>query len=66
MNNTFINALSAEWLKKRRSFSSWLVITGGFFVPLILIVIFLIFPKQLLGLHASGHFWELLSQKAGS
>jgi len=64
MNNTFINAFIAEWLKKRRSFSSWLVLTGGFFVPLILIVIFLIFPKQLLGLHTSGHFWELLSQKS--
>ncbi|MES1222862.1 MAG: ABC transporter permease [Bacteroidota bacterium] len=64
MTNVFINSFTAEWMKKRRSFADWLVLAGGFFIPLISTIIFCIYPKQLLGIHASGHFWELLSQKA--
>jgi hypothetical protein len=64
MRHSFINSFTAEWIKKRRSFAAWLVWAGGFFVPLILVIIFIVYPKQLLSLHASGHFWELLFQKA--
>jgi hypothetical protein len=63
MNNYFIHSVTAEWMKKHRSFSSWLVLTGGFFVPLILLIMFLVYPKQLLSVHSSGHFWEILSKK---
>jgi len=64
MNNAFINSFSAEWMKKRRSFASWLVLIGGFFTATISILIFLCYPKQLLSVHASGHFWELMFQKS--
>jgi hypothetical protein len=64
MNNNFINCFAAEWIKKRRSFSSWLVVIGGFFVPVILILLLLVYPSQLASLHNSGHFWQLLFQKA--
>ena len=64
MNNPFINSFTAEWIKKRRSFSSWLVLAGGFFVPVISILIFLAYPKQLLALHQSGNFWVLLFQRS--
>ena len=64
MNNSFINSFSAEWIKKRRSFSAWLVLTGGLFVPFISVIIFLIYPKQLLSVHASGHFWEVMQQRS--
>lgn len=64
MNNSFINSFTAEWMKKRRSLASWLVLTGGFFMPLVSMLIFLVYPKQLLALHSSGHFWPLLFQKS--
>jgi lantibiotic transport system permease protein len=64
MNNDFINCFNAEWIKKRRSFASWLVIIGGFFAAFLQILIFSFYPKQLMAIHASGHFWELLFQKS--
>lgn len=64
MNNSFINCFSAEWIKKRRSFSSWLVLAGGLFVPVVSTIIFLVYPKQLMAIHNSGHFWEGLFQKS--
>ncbi len=60
MNNSFINCFEAEWIKKRRSFASWLVIIGGFFIPLVSIIIFLVYPKQMLSMHAAKDFWKLL------
>jgi lantibiotic transport system permease protein len=64
MNNAFINCFAGEWLKKRRSFASWLVLTGGFFIPFVTIIVFLAYPKQLLSVHASGHFWGLMFEKS--
>ncbi len=64
MNNSFINNFSAEWIKKRKSFADWLVLVGGFFVPFISILVFLVYPKQLLALHNSNHFWQVLFQKS--
>lgn len=64
MNHYFIHTVKAEWIKKRRSFADWLVLAGGFFVPLLLIIILICFPKQLLSIHASGHFWEQVFDKA--
>ncbi len=60
MNNEFINCFSAEWIKKRRSLASWLVIIGGFFIPLVNLIIFLFYPKQILSMHESGQFWNLM------
>lgn len=64
MNSSIIGCFSAEWIKKRRSFSSWLVIAGGLFVPVISVIIFIVYPKQILAVHASGHFWDMLFQKS--
>lgn len=60
----FINSFTCEWLKKRRSLASWLVITGGFFIPFVNLLIFLFYPSQLLALHESGHFWNLLFENS--
>ena len=35
----FIHCFKAEWIKKKRSLASWLVIIGGFFTPAIMIAI---------------------------
>lgn len=58
MANNFIQCFSAEWIKKRRSFSSWLVIAGASFTPLIFTCMYIFYPKQLLALHRSGNFWK--------
>ncbi len=64
MNNSFINSFSAEWLKKRRSFASWLVLIGGSFIPFITAIIFIVYPKQLMKVHAAPHFWVSMFEKS--
>jgi len=61
MDNAFVNIFAGEWIKKRRSFSSWLVIIGGVFIPLVNTLIFLFYPKQLISMHGSGDFWKQVS-----
>ncbi len=61
MNNAFVNIFAGEWIKKRRSFSSWLVIIGGFFIPLVNMLIFIFYPNQLIAMHKSGGFWNQVS-----
>jgi len=60
MYNAFINCFAGEWIKKRRSFASWLVIIGGFFIPFVNMLIYIFYPKQIIGMHESGHFWNLI------
>jgi len=60
MNNAFINCFAGEWIKKRRSFASWLVIIGGFFIPFVNMFIYLFYPQQITGMHESGHFWNMI------
>lgn len=60
MTNTFTLSFQSEWLKKKRSLSFWLVIIGGFFTPLIIIIRRLIHHSQLAGLYASEGFWTQL------
>lgn len=62
--HAFINCFAAEWMKKRRSFAAWLVFIGGFFIPFITVIIFMIYPKQLLAVHATVHFWQTIFQKS--
>lgn len=64
MNNNFIIIFSGEWLKKRHSFSAWLVIIGGFFIPLVNTLVFIFYPNQLIGMHKSGQFWDVLSDNS--
>jgi hypothetical protein len=37
----FIYSLQSEWLKTKRSAASWLCLIGGFFIPLIYLILFL-------------------------
>ena len=59
-----INCFSGEWIKKRRSFADWLVWVGAFFVPVINIIIFLVYPNQLSKMHAAQDFWKTLFNKS--
>ena len=60
MTNSFILSFQSEWLKKKRSLSSWLVIIGGFFTPLIIIIARLVNHNQLAALYAKDGFWNQL------
>jgi lantibiotic transport system permease protein len=54
----FIHCFQAEWLKKKRSLASWLVVIGAFFMPAILILIKLIKNSTLKEINLSPKFWE--------
>jgi hypothetical protein len=56
----FINSFQSEWLKKKRSLASWIVIIGGFFTPLIIIIARLVHYTQLPKLYSNPGFWNQL------
>lgn len=56
----FIRCFQSEWLKKKRSLSSWLVIVGGFFTPTIITIAALVRSERLYRQSISVHFWENL------
>jgi lantibiotic transport system permease protein len=62
--NSFINCFGSEWIKKRRSFADWLVWTGAFFIPMINLVIYLVYPNQLKNLHGTDDFWKSIFFKS--
>ncbi len=56
---TILNSFSAEWLKSRRTASSWLVIIGGFFIPFIVFLMSWHDRAKLPGFYTSDKFWEV-------
>lgn len=52
--------LQAEWLKRRRSLATWLVVGGALFTPAIVIVARLVRHGQLGALYADAAFWPTL------
>jgi hypothetical protein len=60
MSIDFINAFESEWLKKRRSLGSWLVVIGAFFTPAIVIAARLMNHGKLHKLYSTDGFWALL------
>ncbi len=57
---SFIHSFQSEWMKKKRSLASWLVITGAFFTPTIIIVARVVRYKGLPAVYADPQFWEKL------
>ena len=56
----FVHCFQSEWLKRRRSLSSWLVIVGAFFTPASVILAKLVKSESLRAESASPKFWETL------
>ena len=56
----FINSFQSEWLKKKRSLASWLVIVGAFFTPSIILMSRIKNASKLSALYASNDFWQKL------
>ncbi len=57
---SFIHSFQSEWLKKKRSAASWLVITGAFFIPLIVLIDSLSEPEMSYMRAKSDKYWEVL------
>src|SRR4051812_12892366 len=57
---SFIHSFQSEWLKKKRSAASWLVITGSFFIPLIILIASLTEPELTYLSAGSETYWERL------
>ena len=53
----FFRAFQSEWLKRKRSFASALVIAGSLFTPAIVAVVRLIHYRGLPALYAADGFW---------
>lgn len=60
----FINSFSSEWLKKKHSLASWLVVCGGCFTPLIILIARLVYRSQLPKLYSIPGFWNQLWSSA--
>jgi lantibiotic transport system permease protein len=56
----FINSFQSEWIKKKRSLASWLVIIGGFFTPSIIIIARIVYHDKLQAIYTATDFWEKL------
>ncbi len=57
MSGAFIHAFQGEWLKKKRSLASWLVVVGSFFTPAIVIVARLVNHDGLSQIYSADDFW---------
>ena len=60
MSAAFVHAFRSEWLKRKRSFASSLVIGGSLFTPAIVAAVRLTHPEGLPNLYASASFWPAM------
>ncbi len=56
----FIKSFQSEWLKKKRSLATWLIIAGAFFTPSIILMARIKNHDKLSALYASDDFWQRL------
>lgn len=54
---TFIHAFQSEWLKRKRSFASSMVIAGSLFTPAIVAVVRLVRYRGLPAIYSADAFW---------
>src|SRR5215207_8993815 len=57
---TFVSSFQSEWLKRRRSLASWLVLTGAFFTPTIILASRTKNHAALPALYVTEDFWRKL------
>jgi len=57
MTATFVNAFRSEWLKRKRSFASALIIGGSLFTPAIIVMVRLLHRQTLPRLYGGADFW---------
>lgn len=64
MSAVFVHALRGEWLKRRRSAATWMVLIGAGFIPAIILSVRLARHAGLPTLHATADFWIRLWSSA--
>jgi hypothetical protein len=64
MIRAYLHALSSEWLKRRRSLTTWLVIGSAGFVPAIIFLSRFRRRTAVPAIYADARFWELLWRQA--
>lgn len=57
MTISFINSFQSEWIKKKRSLASWLVLVGALFTPLIVLLARIKNANKLSVLYTADDFW---------
>ncbi len=55
---TLLYSIQTEWLKKKGSLASWLVVIGAFFTPSVLTLIQIMKPEKLPAKFQTPDFWE--------
>jgi hypothetical protein len=60
MTLSFLHSFQSEWLKKKRSLATWIVLIGGFFTPVIVIIVRIVYSSQLATMYAAPNFWMRL------
>jgi lantibiotic transport system permease protein len=60
MTLSILHSFQSEWLKKKRSLATWLVVIGGFFTPAIIILARLVQHDKLQAVYSSADFWTQL------
>ncbi|HEY1769909.1 MAG TPA: ABC transporter permease [Chthoniobacterales bacterium] len=60
MSHAFLRAFQSEWLKKRGSLASWLVVAGSLFTPAIVVVARLVNYDKLAKVYSTSGFWNEL------
>jgi len=58
MTSLLVYSLQSEWIKRKRSLASWLVIIGAFFTPAIVTLIQVVRPEKLPGMYQAADFWQ--------
>lgn len=60
MSFSFFRCFRSEWMKKKGSLASWIVVVGAFFTPAIVTIARILRPEKLSELTASDDFWTKL------
>lgn len=57
---TLIKSISGEWLKTKRTFAFWLIVAGGFFIPLLQLIFYYYKGFSIVAFTADGvNVWEV-------
>ncbi|MGD9563846.1 MAG: ABC transporter permease [Pyrinomonadaceae bacterium] len=57
---SFVNSFRSEWLKRRRSLASWLVVVGALFMPAMTLLRLVNDREKLPELYAQENFWTVI------
>jgi len=61
---SLLHAVSSEWLKRRRSLTTWLVVGSATFVPAVMFAARLRHPANLAAIYGDPKFWDILFVQA--